>query len=166
MNTLKSKSVIRSLAYIPFLLMLFFIQAAILPRVPIFGVKAQLLPLVVAAAGVCGGVISGGVVGLFAGMLMDISFNEPTIVYTLVFCFLGLFIGYLCDTILIKRFPTYLLMSVLALAVSGITELIKAIFALGAGVVPMLWISLFEGIFSFIFALPVYLITRSIERIE
>lgn len=166
MNTLRKKGFLRSLAYVPFLLMLFIIQAAILPRAPIFGVKAQLLPLVVASAGVCAGVVTGGVVGLFAGMLMDISFNEPTIVYTLVFCFLGLFIGYLCDTLLMKRFPTYILMSILALAVSGVTELLKALIALGSGIAPMLWVALFEALFSFIFAIPVYLITRSIERIE
>lgn len=166
MNTLKKPSFIRALSYVPFLLILFIIQAAILPRTPIFGVKAHLLPLAVASAAVCGGVVAGGAVGLASGMLMDISFNEPTVVYTLVFCFLGLVIGYLCDTVLMNGFLTYILMAAFSLAVSGAVGLFRPLMALGPKVVGLLGVAGVEVLFSFVFAVPVYLINRSIERIE
>lgn len=166
MKSLRKASFMRAMAYLPFLLLLFMLQAAFLPRFPVFGVKAHLLPLVVAASAVCGGVTAGGITGLFAGMLTDISFNEPTIVFTLVFCFLGLFIGYLCQTFLTKGIMVYTLMAVLALAVSGITELVRPVIFAGAALLPLLNVALFEAVFSFVFAYPIFFITRAIERID
>lgn len=166
MLTDRKPSFIRSFAYVPFFIILYVLQAAVLPRAPIFGVKAHVLPLAVAAAGVCGGFVTGGTAGLFAGMLTDLSYNEPTIYFTIIFCLAGLLCGYLCDTVLIRGLPAYFAVSVMTLLISGAAELARAFVTGGAAVIALSGIVLIEALFSLAFALPVYLVTRSIERID
>ena len=72
--------------------------------IPLFSGAVPLL-LVVAAAGLSHFTDSGtgAVLGLFSGLLCDISLGRPTAVYTVTLCVIGLVLGYLGDTILSRR---------------------------------------------------------------
>jgi len=89
------------------LITVYMFQGAIFPHLRIGGIVPLFLPVAVTGIALYEGSGTGGICGLFAGMLCDVSFNQPVGVFTVVLTAVGICVGILSDTILLSGFITY-----------------------------------------------------------
>ena len=110
-----------------FLLVLYLLQAGIFPQ---FMQGAVPLVLVVAAAGLSHFTDSGrgALLGLFCGILCDVSLGKPTIIYTITLTIIGMLLGYLGETIFSRRFPSYLICCLGALIIVSVVQMFPLMF--------------------------------------
>lgn len=165
MHKINRKVFAKIFIVVPFLLILYILQGMIFTHITLWGVKPLLLPLAVAGVALFDGAFAGGVFGIFAGMLCDMSFNEPTIAFTLILTFLGICMGFASETVLIHGFPSYLLLSFCALFVCSLTQMFPLMFFRGVPFISLFDIALRQIIYSLIFTVPMYYLTRFVGRV-
>lgn len=156
---------LKILYYVLFLLFIYVLQTSVFSHFTIKHANPTIFPLVVASAAIFEGCVKGGVIGLFAGMLCDISYNQPTIQFTLILTLLGIFIGILADTVLAKGFPTYLLSSVFALFVSAAAQMFGHIVFRDVSPKELISLAAAQILYSLLFLLPIYICVRKISRL-
>lgn len=161
----KKKNIhIKILVWFVYLLIAYILQATVFTRLTLWGVKPLLLPIVVVGAAIFDGRVTGGVVGIAAGMLCDLSFNEATIVFTLTLALVGLFTGYLAETVLVRSFLTHTVMALFALAVCAAVQVFGLVFVYRTP-----FAVLFDTVFrqtavSLILSVPLFCVSRAITR--
>ncbi len=161
----RAKIPVKLFILVPYLLLLYMLQAMVLPRMPVMGVKPLILPLAVAGLALFGGHVTGGAVGLAAGMLCDLSFNQPTVQFTIILTLTGLSLGVLSDTVLAQGFPSYFLCSLGALIVCAACQVVPLVLFHGASIAPLLATAVRQTLVSLIFTVPLYYVSRYIGRI-
>ena len=149
---------------VPFLLLTYILQAAVFSRVLIFGAKPLLLPIAVSAVALFEGSVKGGIFGIFAGILCDISFNQPAVEFTLILTILGLAIGFLSEALLIKGFPSYFCCSLGTLIICAVCQTFSFLVFDGVSVFVLLTATLKQTLASIIFTIPIYYIVRFAHR--
>ena len=107
LGKIKKETVRNVLGHAIFLLVLYVLQATVLPW---FGTGALPLLLPMAAAGIAHaeGAFPGALFGLFAGILTDSALGRPVLVFTLALTVLGLLLGTLSERWLAGNLPAYL----------------------------------------------------------
>lgn len=165
MSESKRRAAIKIFILGPYLVLLYILQAAVFPHISLFGAKPMILPLAAVGVALFGGCAEGGVFGLFAGMLMDLACNQPTVEFTLILTFTGLLLGALSDTALVQGFPSFLLSAVLELALCSAFQVLILTVVNGAPATLLLGIALRQCLSSLIFAIPFYYISRFLSRI-
>ena len=71
MTIRRRKFIVSLLLHVPFLLILYVLQATVFTSLPLFGVKPLILPVAVVGVALFEGSTKGGVFGLFAGQSAD-----------------------------------------------------------------------------------------------
>ena len=161
----KRRTVIKILIVVPYMLVLYILQSTVFTHITLFGVKPLIIPLSVVGAALFGGRTTGGVFGIFAGMLLDMSFNQATIQFTIILTLLGIFIGILSDTVLVKGFPSFFVSSLMALIVCSICEIFPRVFFDGLALLPLIDTGIRQTLYSLIFTIPFYYLTRFLSRV-
>lgn len=92
-----------ALIYVVFLIMVQFMQDTVLARFAVFGVKTLFVPAAVAAVGFHEGGWRGGLYGLLAGVLCDMTYSENTVLFTVLFPALGFASGLAADFMLDRK---------------------------------------------------------------
>ncbi|MBQ8830381.1 MAG: hypothetical protein IJ017_02135 [Oscillospiraceae bacterium] len=146
-----------------FLLVLYVLQAGVFPW---FAEGAVPLLLVIAAAGLSHFTDSGrgAVLGLFCGILCDVALGRPTIIYTVTLSIIGLFLGYLGDTILSRRFPSYLICCLGALVVVSFVQMFALLFFEDVAIFPLLITAVIQIVTSMVCAVLLYPVIKWISR--
>ena len=138
------------------LLPVWFCEAFLLNRFPLFGVAPMLLPLAAIAVAVLEGTVAGAGFGLGVGILCDAVYFNPDGAMTVGLCLLGVGAGALSQYVVRQNLVGCLLCSLLALVcIDGVR--ILANLLTGAAALPVL-LSLAgrEIAWSMVFVLPVY----------
>lgn len=161
---IKSRALLKILIIVPFLLLTYILQATVFSRVHIFGARPLLLPLAAVAIAISEGSVKGGAFGIAAGMLCDMSFNQPTIQFTLILTLVGIVIGLLAETVLVKNFTTYLICSTLALLFCSFCQAFPFVMFKSVPIAPLLSVALEQTFASIVFTLPIYYFFRLINR--
>ena len=162
---MKRRTLIVSIALHVLLLMIVYVfQSMIFPYLRLAGLAPLLLPIVCTGVAVYEGRYTGGIMGIFAGILCDVSFHQPTGVFTVLLTFAGLLIGTLADTVITRGFVTYFLSCVVVLAVSALVQMFPLVFF--EGVPPrFLWgTALWQTVYSLFFTLPIWFFVRSLGK--
>lgn len=165
MTRRKNGVLVKALILAPYLILLYLLQSTVFTHLQLWGTKPLLLP--VAAAGIaffCGRV-EGGVFGLLAGMLMDLACNQLTVQFTLLMTFLGILIGLLSDTVLVQGFPSYLLGCALELVLTSAYQVLSMWVLNGAPIALSTAVGLKQTLYSLIFSLPLYYLSRFYFRV-
>ena len=160
----RRRTVVRILIFVPYMLVLYILQAMLFPYLKIAGTSPLILPLAVSGAALFNGRVTGGVIGIVAGMLCDMSFNQPTIVFTIFLALAGVVLGALSDTFLVKGFPSYLLCSLGLLVACALVQMFPLLFFRGVSLGPLLTVALWQTIYSVFFTIPMYYLSRFISR--
>lgn len=160
----KRDFIVKLLFRILLLLSVYILQAMVFPYLPLWGVKPLLLPMVVVGVALFEGSRTGGIFGIFAGMLCDISYNQPTVMFTIVLTGVGLLVGFLSDTVLTRGFPSFLLCCVLALFASAFFQVFNLLFYNMVTMDAVLNTILYQTLYSIFFALPMYYAVRATSR--
>jgi len=137
-------------------------QSMIFPYIRLAGLIPMLLPIVCTGVAVYQGRVAGGVSGLFAGILCDVSFNNPVGFYTVVLTLAGIAVGTLTDTVLTRKFGSFFLCSIAVLAIMAFLQLFPLMFF--EGVAPNLLFStaLRQIAYSLLFTIPIWFFARSL----
>ncbi len=161
----KHRTLVKVLILAPYLILLYILQSTVFTHLTLFGAKPLILPLAVVGVALYGGHAEGGVFGLFAGMLMDLSYNQPTVEFTLILTLTGLVLGILSDTALVQGFPSFLVSAVLALLLCSAWQLLALAVLKGAPVAVIAGIALRQSLCSLVFAVPLYYMSRFLSRV-
>ena len=161
----KRRMLLISIALHALLLMTAYVfQGMIFPYLRINGLAPLLLPLVSTGVAVYEGRSAGGVAGLFAGILCDVSFNDPVGVFTLLLTLLGLLVGTLADTVITRGFATFLLSCAAVLVFSALIQMFPLVFFERIPPQNLMATALWQTIYSLIFAFPIWFFARALGK--
>ena len=155
LSKIKRETVLNIVYHGIFLLVLYILQAAVLPWI---GSGAVPLLLVVAAAGLSHFADSGrgAIIGLFCGILCDLSLGRATIVCTVALSVIGLVLGYLGETIFSRRFPSYMLCCLAALIAVSFIQMFSLLFFEKVSPMPLVMTAAMQIVTSMVFAVIMY----------
>jgi len=144
------------------LLTVYVVQGVIFPYVRLTGLVPLLLPIVSTGAAVYQGRVAGGVVGIFAGILCDVSFNEPLGMFTVILTLTGLFVGTVADTFMARSFVTFFFSCAAVLVVSAFAQMFSLLFFERVSPTPLLLTGLWQTVYSLICAFPIWFFVRAL----
>jgi cell shape-determining protein MreD len=160
----RQRNISSALYHALFLLAVYILQALLFPFITRLTVIPVLLPLAAAGIAVFEGGARGGVAGFAAGILCDLSFNQPIAVFAVVLTALGILIGVLFDTVVARGFPAYLLCGVLALFAVSFTQMFALLFFERVPAPELIRTALRQTLVSALFTPPFYFICRALGR--
>ena len=146
------------------LLTVYVLQGLVFPYVRVFGLVPLLLPVVSTGVAIFEGRVRGGVFGIFAGIFCDLSFNQPTIAFTVLLTVTGILIGFMADTVMSRGFPTFFVVCGGVLALMAFVQMFTLLFFEGAPPEQLLLVALYQTLYSLIFTIPIYFIVRLLGR--
>ena len=111
------------------------LQGLLFSRLSIFGVKGFVLPAAVVAAGMYLDGVRGAVFGICLGLVTDMSYTESSFMYTIVFALIGFGAGFASEFYINKSFLVFMVMSVIAVLLSGLAQYLAAVIFGGAELV-------------------------------
>lgn len=146
------------------LLVLFILQSMIFPHLRLMGVTPLLIPLAVVGAGLFSGTTIGGVFGICAGIVCDMTMVETSVLFTLLMAACGIITGLLGENALARGFPSFLLCSVTALLIIAAAQLFGLVAYRGVAFSAVLGVAWRQSVYSLIFVIPVYWAVRGTSR--
>ncbi|MCL2226304.1 MAG: hypothetical protein FWB97_01550 [Oscillospiraceae bacterium] len=146
------------------LMVVFVFQGMVFPYLRIAGLSPLLLPLLSTGVAVYAGRFAGGVIGIFAGILCDISLNEPVGAFTILLTFTGLVIGALADSVITRGFVTYFMFCICVLVLAALIQMFPLIYIVGIPPQALLMTALWQTIYSLVFAFPIWVLIRAVWR--
>lgn len=147
-----------------FLLLLYILQTDVFTHLRPGGICPLALPLAAVGFGIFDGGLNGGLWGLAAGILCDIS-TGGNFGFTVLLPLIGFFSSFLCEFVLARGFPSFLVLSLCALLLSALMQALPAAFRyLSPGSAALR--AVFQTAYSLIFVLPVYWASRRISRLK
>ena len=147
----------RAIVYGALLVALFVVQDLFAAQLPIFGVKPMLIPAAVIAIGLMEGGMWGGMIGLVAGYFGDMGCTEQLVLFTILFPVVGFFSGVLGKYMLHKGFVSYMVLTLLTLAVVAMCQMSRFLFFVGTLDTRAVWrTGLIQTAYSLVWAVPIY----------
>ena len=156
--------IITILLHAALLIVVYVFQGMVFTSLRLFGYVPLLLPIAGTGVAVYEGRYTGGVVGIFAGILCDVSFNEPAGVFTILLTLTGLFVGYIADTIMTRSFFTFVVSCAFVLAVSTFAQMFELLFFVRTSIQPLISTALRQNAYSLLFTLPIWFSVRSLGK--
>ena len=135
LNRIEFKKLRVFLEYAVYLLLAMLLQGLLFSRLSIFGVKGFVLPAAVVAAGMYLGGVRGAVFGICLGLVTDMSYTESSFMYTIVFALIGFGAGFASEFYRNKSFLVFMVMSVIAVLLSGLAQYLAVVIFGGAELV-------------------------------
>ena len=164
MQIRKKRAILKVLRYGLFLLVLYILQGLIFSHFKIFGSVPMLFPMAVIGVALFAGINTGGVFGLFAGILCDISLNETAALFTITYTIIGLLIGTLSESVITRSMLSYCILSLLALMLTAFFQMFSLLFFVGERPELLVETAVIQTLVSLIFLFPIYAVTRLIIR--
>ena len=146
------------------LMSVYLLQGVFFPYLKFFGLVPLLLPIVGTGVAVYQGRVAGGIVGVFAGILCDVSFNQPAGLFTVLLTFTGLFVGVLADTVIARGLATYYISCVAVLVLSAFAQMLPLMVFENVPPTPLLALGLRQTAYSLIFAFPIWFFVRALGK--
>lgn len=116
-----------ALIYIAFMILVQFLQDTVLARFAIMGIKTMFVPAAVTAVGFQEGGFRGGLYGLLAGVLCDMTYSENTVLFTILFPALGFASGLAADYMMNRTYVAYLFSAAVCLLITGLAQSMRVL---------------------------------------
>ena len=116
-----------ALIYIAFCILVQFLQDTVLARFAVLGVKTLFVPAAITAVGFHEGGFRGGLYGLLAGLLCDMTYAENTVLFTLLFPALDFGSGLAADFALNRSYVAYMFTAFICLLVTGGVQMLRVL---------------------------------------
>ena len=148
------------------LVAVYVFQGMIFTYMRLNGLVPLLLPVVTTGVAIYEGRYAGGMTGLFAGILCDISFNEPVGIFTVILTLTGLSVGAMADSVIMRSFVTYYLSCFVVLVFSAFVQMFSMMSnpATSIPLQPLLSTAIQQTIYSLVFALPIWFFVRALGK--
>jgi len=142
----------------------YVLQGMIFPSLRLYGIAPLLLPVISTGVAVYEGRNTGGVVGIFAGILCDVSFNAPVGLFTVVLTITGLIVGTLADTVLTRGFATFIICCFAVLVISAAVQMFPLLLFEGIPIQPLFATAVRQTVYSLLFAFPLWFFVRALGK--
>ncbi len=152
----------RAIVYGLVLAGLVVLQSLFVSKIPLFGVRAMLVPAFVMAVGLMEGGPWGGFVGLAAGYFMDMGYAEQTVLFTVLFPVLGFFAGVLGKYMLHKGFVSYMALVLCAMCIITFCQMFRFLFLTDTSAWAVWRTGLLQVGWSLVWAVPINFPCRGI----
>ena len=163
--TRERKQTVRTvIIYAVFLIIVYILQAEVFTRIRILGCIPALLPLAAVGVAMLEGSGRGGVFGLFAGILCDVSFNQPAALMTLTLTLVGWIVGRLAETVVRRGFLAFIVVSFCALLLVSFVQMFGQLFFEHAPAGALLKTALGQTLVTLIFTLPMYPVLKYLSK--
>jgi len=163
---MKKKVLVISILFHAMLLTTAYVfQGVIFPFMRLGGLVPLLLPVTATGIALYEGRYTGGIAGLFAGILCDISFNQPVGVFTVFLTLTGLIVGTMADTVILRGFVTYYISCTAVLIVSAFIQMIPLMIRPSPNNIPvniLIPTAIQQTIYSLVLALPIWFFVRAL----
>ncbi|MDR2599234.1 MAG: hypothetical protein LBC73_03055 [Oscillospiraceae bacterium] len=156
--------IVSILLHAALLITVYVFQGVILPFLRIGGLVPLLLPTAVAGVALYEGRYVGGLTGLFAGILCDISFNQPVGIFTVTLTVIGLSIGALSDAVILQGFATYYLMCAASLVICTFVQIVPLVVFLQIPFYALIGTAIGQLVYSLILAFPLWFFIRALGK--
>lgn len=166
MNWAKYKKVYRYAALVGLVFVAFVLQTAVFTHLPILGAMPVILPVVVVGIGLSEGAERGALLGLIGGILCDVSFNQPTVAFTLVLSIVGFLAGYLGDCVLENGITSWVVCGVAVLIITAFVQMFSLLIYQGEPILSLLQTALIQTVYSMVFIWPTYYLCGLIRKIQ
>lgn len=134
----------RAIAWFGVLLLVLFVQNAVLAPIAVLGARFFIVPVALAAMAYFEGGVWGCVFGLFLGLFSDMYGNGPAVLLTVVFPILGFLTGTAAAYFVNKRFFAFFFVSLGVCLVTAICQCFRfAVFG-GTPLLPLLVTALLQ----------------------
>ena len=162
----KQELTISILLHTLFIISVYILQGVIFPHIRLAGYVPLLLPVASTGIALYEGRHKGGIAGLFAGILCDVSFNQPVGVFTVFLTLAGLIVGTISDTYVLKGFVTYYIGSAIILAISTFIQMIPLIISPVQNVPlqALITTAIQQTIYSLILAFPMWFFIHALGK--
>jgi len=159
----RQELIISILLHTLFIVSIYVFQGVIFPHIRLAGFVPLLLPIASTGIALYEGRYYGGISGLFAGILCDVSFNQPAGVFTVLLTMTGLIIGTMSDILILKGFVTYYICSAAILIVSAMVQMIPLIIQ-SIPAQALIYTAIQQTIYSLILAFPIWFFVRALGK--
>jgi len=146
------------------LMVVYMFQGVIFPFLRLGGLVPLLLPIACTGVALYEGRDTGGVVGLFAGILCDVSFNQPVGVFTVFLTLTGLVVGAISDAVVLRGFVTYYLSCAVVLVISAFIQMFPILVLERLPMQLLIGTAIQQTIYSLVLALPIWFFIRALGR--
>ena len=147
-----------------FLIGVYVFQGAIFPFLRIDGLVPLMLPVAVTGVALYEGRYVGGITGLFAGILCDISFHEPAGTFTVLLTLVGLAVGILSETVFLPGFVTYLLTSAGVLIICAFVQMLPLMMIQNIPISALVTTATGQTLYSLVVAIPIWFFVRALGK--
>lgn len=158
------KKVRRAILYAAVVAAALILQNVVLCRIPIFGVKAMIIPAVIAAIGLFEDGLWGGIFGIAAGLCCDMASIGTTVLMTVVFALIGFLSGLLTQLYINKKLYSYVILALLALLLLALVQTVPLWIYSGARLSALVKTGLLQSVWSIPFSIPAYYACRAVSR--
>jgi len=159
----RTKSIIMWLLYAVLFLAVMLIQTVLFGRLRFVGVKLNLLPIVMACIGLWTGHESGGLFGLIAGLVWSATGADDGSLSIVSFTLIGIFAGWLCDSVFPRRFLPALGLSFSAVFLHELARFLLKYYLESAAGSLFFWVPVTAGL-SLLTAPVLYLLAKAIGK--
>jgi len=146
------------------IIVVYAFQGMVFPYLRLAGLVPLLLPLASTGVAIYEGRYAGGITGIFAGILCDVSFSEAAGVFTVLLTFSGLFIGTLADTVITRGFATYFISCIAVLILSVFVQMFPLVFFERIPLQTLLPTALWQTVYSLFYTLPIWFFVRALGK--
>jgi len=162
----KKELIISILLHTLFIISVYIFQGVIFPHIRLAGFVPLLLPIASIGIALYEGRYTGGIAGLFAGILCDVSFNQPAGVFTVLLTLTGIIVGTMSDTFVLKGFVTYYISSAAILIISAIVQMFPLIISplQNIPIQVLIATAIQQTIYSLILAFPIWFFVRALGK--
>ena len=162
----KKVLIISILLHMLLLIGVYVFQGMIFTFMRLNGLVPLLLPLASTGVALYEGRDAGGITGLFAGLLCDISFNQPAGVFTVLLTITGLIVGTLADTVVLSGFVTYYICCAAVLIISAFVQMFPLMLLpdYGISIQSLVPVAIQQTVYSLILALPIWFFVRALGK--
>ncbi len=156
------KKIRRALLYFACIAVLLYVQETMLSRISPLGVRAMPMPALIAAIGLFEGGLWGGLFGVLAGLMCDMSSSGTTVLFTISFAALGFLAGLVCEVLINRRFYSYMIAAAAGLFLAAVCQALPVWIYHGASPLALLRTAGLQSAWSLPFAVPSYFVCRAI----
>lgn len=147
------------------MLIALLLQNTLLSYVRILHVAPLFMPAVCVAVGMLEGGTFGGYFSLVFGIFADMQFSENTVLFTVLFPFIGFMSGFLAEFYINRKPFSYSVIAFLAVLLTSIIQMLKAVLFSDASFKGVASTAILQTLWSIPFNLLFYYIAQRLNRI-
>jgi dolichyl-phosphate-mannose--protein O-mannosyl transferase len=156
----------RATVYLLLLVAAFFLQNIILARIPIYGVKAMVLPLFPCVVGFFSGGVWGALFGLLTGIFTDMNLERDAVLMTVLFPVFGFLSGALPMFFISRRVFSFFVIGLVALALTAFCQLFPYLVFYDAAPAPLFITAGLQTALSLPFIFVFFYPIRAVSKLD